>query len=84
MNERNAAGAEPLLSVRDLSVEIAGPDGFIEPVRGVSFDLRRGESLALVGESGCGKSLTAMARMRLLPENARIRSGEVRLAGREL
>lgn len=84
MNERNAAGAEPLLSVRDLSVEIAGPDGFIEPVRGVSFDLRRGESLALVGESGCGKSLTAMALMRLLPENARIRSGEVRLAGREL
>ena len=80
----SAATPKPLLSVRNLSIEIAGPDGLIEPVRGVSFDLQAGEALALVGESGCGKSLTAMALMRLLPENARFRSGEVWLSGREL
>ena len=79
-----AATPKPLLSVRNLSIEIAGPDGLIEPVRGVSFDLQAGEALALVGESGCGKSLTAMALMRLLPENARFRSGEVWLNGQEL
>lgn len=81
---RRAALDEPVLSVRDLTVEIATPEGAIEPVRNVSFDLKRGEAMALVGESGCGKSLTAMALMRLLPENARIRRGEVRLLGREL
>ncbi len=81
---RRAALDEPVLSVRDLTVEIATPEGAIEPVRSVSFDLKRGEAMALVGESGCGKSLTAMALMRLLPENARIRRGEVRLLGREL
>ena len=62
---RRATFDEPVLSVRDLTVEIATPEGAIEPVRSVSFDLKRGEAMALVGESGCGKSLTAMALMRL-------------------
>ena len=53
-------------------------------MRGVSFTVRRGEALALVGESGCGKSLTAMALMRLLPEDAQVPSGTVTLEGREL
>lgn len=78
------ACALPVLSVRDLSIELPLEGGLLTPVRGVSFDLRRGETLALVGESGCGKSMTAMALMRLLPEDARVASGEVRLNGREL
>ena len=53
---RRATFDEPVLSVRDLTVEIATPEGAIEPVRSVSFDLKRGEAMALVGESGCGKT----------------------------
>lgn len=79
-----SASGTPVLSVRDLSIELPLEGGVLTPVRGVSFDLRRGESLALVGESGCGKSMTAMALMRLLPEEARVASGEVMLNGREL
>lgn len=79
-----APPARPVLSVRDLTIELPLEGGVLTPVRGVSFDLRRGESLALVGESGCGKSMTAMALMRLLPEDARVAAGEVRLNGREL
>ena len=79
-----SAAAEPVLSVESLTIELPLEGGVLTPVRGVSFDLRRGEALALVGESGCGKSMTAMALMRLLPEDARVASGEVRLNGREL
>ena len=55
------------MSVRDLSVAIDP----LKPVDGVSFDIERGETLALLGESGCGKSMTALALMRLLPAGAR-------------
>ncbi|MFJ4418566.1 dipeptide ABC transporter ATP-binding protein [Streptomyces sp. NPDC088925] len=71
----------PLLSVRDLTVSFRG--GAEEAVRGVSFDLRRGEVLGLVGESGSGKSLTALAVLGLPPGGARV-SGSVRLDGTEL
>jgi len=57
----------PALSIRDLTVSIAAPSAGIEVVRGVSFDLYPGEKLALVGESGCGKTKTAEAILRLLP-----------------
>ncbi|NWG30011.1 MAG: ABC transporter ATP-binding protein [Rhodocyclaceae bacterium] len=69
-----------LLSVRDLRVAI----GAARPVDGVSFEIGAGETFALVGESGCGKSLTALALMRLLPEAARIAGGAVQLAGTDL
>ncbi len=69
-----------LLGVRDLTVSI----GAARPVDGVSFDLAAGATFALLGESGCGKSLTALALMRLLPAAARIEGGSVRFAGDEL
>jgi oligopeptide/dipeptide ABC transporter ATP-binding protein len=62
----------PLLEVRDLSVSFAGERGESRPVDGVTLTARRGEFLAVVGESGCGKSLTALALMRLLPPLARV------------
>jgi len=68
-----------LLEVRDLRVSF----GAHEAVRGLSFDIAQGETLALVGESGCGKSATALALMRLVPAPGRV-SGSVRFDGREL
>jgi peptide/nickel transport system ATP-binding protein len=69
-----------LLSVRDLSVAI----GAAKPVDGVSFDIAPGETFALLGESGSGKSMTALALMRLLPSAARIAGGSVAFGGRAL
>jgi peptide/nickel transport system ATP-binding protein len=73
-----------LLDVRDLRVEFASSRGTVRAADGVSFAIARGETLALLGESGCGKSVTALAVDRLLPANARIAGGEVRLDGLEL
>ena len=72
--------SEPsLLSVERLTIDLPLSGGVLHPVRDVSFTVRRGEALALVGESGCGKSLTAMALMRLLPEDAQVlRDGDAR------
>jgi len=58
---------DTLLSVRDLSVAFDSPEGEIRAVDGVSFDLRAGETLGLVGESGCGKTVTALSLLRLIP-----------------
>jgi oligopeptide/dipeptide ABC transporter ATP-binding protein len=80
---RHQAG-DPVLSVRDLVVEIETPRGTVRPVDGVSFDVLPGEVLAVVGESGSGKSVTVLAVMGLLPPNARIVSGEVLLHGEDL
>ncbi|UZK52987.1 ABC transporter ATP-binding protein [Streptomyces drozdowiczii] len=77
--------APELLEVRDLGVEFTAPDGSpLRAVRGVSFTLRRGETLAVVGESGSGKSTTALALNRMLPGTGRITTGTVRLEGRDL
>jgi oligopeptide transport system ATP-binding protein len=74
-----------LLSVRDLVVRFRTHDGTVHAVNGVSFDLEEGETLGLVGESGCGKSVTNLAIMRLLPHPAgRIEGGQVFFAGAEL
>jgi len=74
----------PLLSVRDLRVEFKGRRT-VRAVRGVSYDLARGETLGLVGESGSGKSVSALALMGLLPPKVgRVTDGSVKLEGREL
>ena len=73
----------PALHVEDLRVRLDTDDGVVYAVNGLSFSLQPGEVLAVVGESGCGKSMTAMALMDLLPANAQ-RTGHVQLAGEEL
>ncbi|MDE2375989.1 ABC transporter ATP-binding protein [Bradyrhizobium sp.] len=73
----------PLIEVENLGVRLNTSRGPAQAVRGVSFALKRGETLGLVGESGCGKSVTALALMGLLPDSAVV-SGSVRLDGREL
>jgi peptide/nickel transport system ATP-binding protein len=74
----------PLLSVENLRVAFPGEAGTVYPVDGVSFTLDRGETLALVGESGCGKSLTSLGLLRLVPPPGYISSGRVLLDGRDL
>ncbi len=73
----------PLLDVRDLRVVLPTARGPAAALRGVSFAIARGEKLGLIGESGCGKSLTALAVMGLLPEGAVV-EGSIRLNGQEL
>lgn len=73
-----------MLTVTNLTVDIAGPEGSLRVVNDVSFSLAAGETLALVGESGCGKSMTALALMRLLPQDALVAAGDVTLAGESL
>ncbi|PIX97190.1 MAG: ABC transporter ATP-binding protein [Hydrogenophilales bacterium CG_4_9_14_3_um_filter_63_34] len=72
------------LAVENLSVEIVAGGRLLKPVDGVSFAIGAEECVALLGESGCGKSMTALALMRLLPEGARVASGSARLEGEEL
>ncbi|WP_159688449.1 ABC transporter ATP-binding protein [Cognatazoarcus halotolerans] len=79
-----AALAADLLAVRGLKVELQTPRATLRPVDGVSFAVRAGETFALLGESGCGKSMTALALMRLLPMAARIAAGQVEFSGRDL
>jgi microcin C transport system ATP-binding protein len=75
----------PLLAVRDLAVSFAVEGGEVAAVRGVSFDVDRGETVALVGESGSGKSVTALSIMQLLPyPKARHPAGSIRFQDREL
>jgi peptide/nickel transport system ATP-binding protein len=76
---------EPLLQVRDLDVSFRLPGGESPVIRDLSFDLAEGETLGIVGESGCGKSMTALALMGLIPSPpGRVSRGSIRLDGREL
>jgi len=81
-----AAGATdaPILRVRDLSIEFEVGGQRLRAVDGVSFDLRRGETLGLVGESGCGKTTTVLGILRLLPPGGRVVSGSVWFDGEDL
>ena len=74
---------QPLLAVSGLSVDFPTEDGVVHAVRHVSFEVRTGEVLGVVGESGCGKSVSAQAIMGLLPRTAEV-SGSIRFRGREL
>ncbi len=74
----------PLLSVKNLSIGFDTDDGLVRVVEDVSFDLEKGKTLSLVGESGCGKSLTAFALLQLLPPFGRILSGSVEFQGQNL
>ena len=75
--------AEPVLEVRGLSIAFPDQHGDVDIVDNVSFCVRPGETMGLVGESGCGKSITSMAVMGLLPPTARI-TGEIAFKGRDI
>ena len=81
---KQADPAAPLLEVQDLTVHFALPNGRVEAVRGVSFGLDDGEALGIAGESGCGKTTTALSLVRLLPSNGQIVDGSVKLFGIDL
>jgi peptide/nickel transport system ATP-binding protein len=76
--------SDVLLHVSDLSAQLGADDRPVRVCDGVGFRIHRGETLALLGESGCGKSMTALSLMRLLPLSGRITGGSVRLDGTEL
>lgn len=73
-----------LLEVKDLRTSFSTHAGEVQAVRGVTFHLDRGEALGIVGESGCGKSVTMMSIMRLLSDNGKLVSGEIYFNGKDL
>jgi oligopeptide transport system ATP-binding protein len=75
---------EPLLQVEDLRVEFTTRRGVVFAVNGISFAIARGETLGIVGESGCGKSVTSLAVLGLLARNGRVASGRALFEGRDL
>jgi oligopeptide transport system ATP-binding protein len=75
---------EDLLKIENLSVEIQSPGGTVQAVRDVSLELHPGEVLAIVGESGCGKSMLCKSIMKLLPRSARITGGKIYANGADI
>ena len=85
MIRREPPVEHPLLVVRDLRVTFGSGDRTVHAVNGISYDLASGDTLGVVGESGCGKSVSSLALMRLLPKPAaRITSGEVLFEGEDI
>jgi oligopeptide transport system ATP-binding protein len=75
---------EPLLSVEDLRVEFWTSRGTVHAVNGITFDVAPGETLGIVGESGCGKSVTSLALLGILPRAGRVPAGRAMFEGRDL
>ena len=75
---------DTLLEVRDLQVEFSTKMGIVRVLDKVNLKVDPRQTVGIIGESGCGKSMTALALMGLLPENARVEGGEVRLNGASL
>lgn len=75
---------QPLLDIRELKTYFFTDRGLIKAVDGISFSLDRGQTLALVGESGCGKSVTALSMLRLVPDPGRIAGGQIFFAGEDI
>ena len=75
---------EAVLEVEGLEIRFGGRDGTLQVVDGLSFKVERGEIVAVVGESGCGKSVTAMATVGLLPTSAHIKAAAIRIGGRDI
>ena len=73
-----------MLNITDLKVALDADAGLVKAIDGLSLSIQRGETFALVGESGCGKSMTALALMRLLPDNGRVTAGRLELEGRDV
>jgi len=73
-----------MLNISDLKVALDAETGLVRAIDGLSLCIRRGETFALVGESGCGKSMTALALMRLLPENGRVTDGRLDIDSTEV
>ncbi|MEX0827869.1 MAG: ABC transporter ATP-binding protein, partial [Haliea sp.] len=80
-----ATAAEPLLEIRDLQTQFRSPDGLVRAVDGLSCFVRAGETLGVVGESGCGKSVTALSILRLIPNPpGKIVGGSILFEGKNL
>ena len=73
-----------MLNIADLKVALDADAGLVKAIDGLSLSIQRGETFALVGESGCGKSMTALALMRLLPDNGRVTEGRLDLEGQDV
>ncbi|UWU25414.1 ABC transporter ATP-binding protein (plasmid) [Rhizobium sp. CB3060] len=85
MQMHNMIKRDELLDVRNLETHFFGEDGITQALGGVSFQIMKGETLGVVGESGCGKSVTALSILRLLPKlTARTVGGEIRFHGQDL
>ena len=77
--------SENLIEVKKLVTQFSGKNGTVTAVDGVSFKIKRGETLGIVGESGCGKSVTSMSILRLIPsQSGKIASGEILFEGKDL
>lgn len=74
----------PILSVRDLTVDLMTAGGVIRAVDGVTFDIDSGETVTIIGESGSGKSTTAMALLRLLPDDLAVLAGHAEITGKDV
>jgi peptide/nickel transport system ATP-binding protein len=84
MNQQTSAGGQEVLRISDLKVTFHTYAGEVKALDGVELGVRSGEILGLVGESGCGKSVTSLSVVGLLPPNARVVSGKVMLGGSDL